>query len=145
MLCWVFVFTIHLQVAQLFTVADYQVDGYLITRYVVDSFSLVWYPIIRLKEIKIVWNTEIQLELLRRARVVGCDDACRCFLSPSQGDDALSEDRIELDNQLHVFEAVMNKDLAEVWPFFKWRLVSIVISFFIRIHVFFLCLLNYCL
>ena len=33
---------------------------------------------------------------------------------PLQGDEALSEDRIELDNQLHVFEAVMNKDLAEV-------------------------------
>ncbi|CAN0232077.1 unnamed protein product, partial [Hapterophycus canaliculatus] len=31
-----------------------------------------------------------------------------------QGDEALSEDRIELDNQLHVFEAVMNKDIAEV-------------------------------
>ncbi|CAN0126172.1 unnamed protein product, partial [Phaeothamnion confervicola] len=30
------------------------------------------------------------------------------------GDEALSEDRIELDNQLQVFEAVMNKDLAEV-------------------------------
>lgn len=35
-----------------------------------------------------------------------------------QGDDALSEDRIELDNQLHVFEAVMNKDIAEVS---SWR------------------------
>ncbi|CAN0157950.1 unnamed protein product [Ectocarpus sp. 8 AP-2014] len=31
-----------------------------------------------------------------------------------EGDEALSEDRIELDNQLHVFEAVMNKDIAEV-------------------------------
>ena len=35
-------------------------------------------------------------------------------LSFSQGDEALSDDRIELDNQLHVFEAVMNKDIAEV-------------------------------
>eukprot|EP00752_Nemacystus_decipiens_P009913 g8845.t1 len=31
-----------------------------------------------------------------------------------QGDEALSDDRIELDNQLHVFEAVVNKDIAEV-------------------------------
>lgn len=31
-----------------------------------------------------------------------------------KGDEALSEDRIELDNQLHVFEAVMNKDISEV-------------------------------
>jgi hypothetical protein len=30
------------------------------------------------------------------------------------GDEALSDDRIELDNQLQVFEAVMNKDIAEV-------------------------------
>lgn len=36
------------------------------------------------------------------------------YLVHFQGDEALSEDRIELDNQLHVFEAVMNKDIAEV-------------------------------
>ena len=40
--------------------------------------------------------------------------SCLSSLVLRQGDDALSEDRIELDNQLHVFEAVMNKDIAEV-------------------------------
>lgn len=40
-----------------------------------------------------------------------CSRAVPCAL---QGDEALSDDRIELDNQLHVFEAVMNKDIAEV-------------------------------
>lgn len=47
------------------------------------------------------------------------------FFFSTQGDEALSDDRIELDNQLHVFEAVMNKDIAEVCTYITTLAISL--------------------